>query len=190
MSRLLRIIQLLIQQRNVFTYKSFGWKSWVKKPLQIDGKRNIAVGKNVFVAQGAWLASMPLTGYIPELVIGDRSVIGHYAHIYATKKITIGKDVLIADKVYIADNLHGYEDINIPIKEQPIIQKREVSIGDNTWIGENVCIIGSSIGRGSVIGANSVVTHDIPDYSVAVGSPAKVIKYYDDNLKKWINVNN
>ncbi len=71
---------------------------------------------------------------------------------------------------------------------QGVTQKRDVVIGNGSWIGEHVCIIGASIGRHCVIGANSVVTRDIPDYSVAVGSPAIVIKKYDFNLNKWIKV--
>ena len=93
---------------------------------------------------------------------------------------------MIADKVYISDNLHEYTNVCIPIIEQPIIQKKNVSIGSGSWIGENVCIIGATIGKHCVIGANSVVTHDIPDFSVAVGSPAKIIKRYDFSQNKWV----
>ena len=75
--------------------------------------------------------------------------------------------------------------LEVPIKEQGIIQKKDVYIGDGSWLGENVCVIGASIGQHCVIGANSVVTKDIPDYSVAVGSPAKVIKRYNPETKQW-----
>ncbi|HHQ4611724.1 MULTISPECIES: DapH/DapD/GlmU-related protein [Aeromonas] len=64
-----------------------------------------------------------------------------------------------------------------------------MNIGDNVWIGEGVSIVGASIGRNSVVGANSVVTHDIPEYSVAVGSPARVIKQYNFEMKRWEKVN-
>ena len=84
--------------------------------------------------------------------------------------------------------MHGYEDIETPIKKQPIVQKKEVYIGDGSWLGENVCVIGASIGKHCVIGANSVVTKDIPDYSIAVGSPAKVIKQFDFKENKWVRV--
>lgn len=164
-------------------------KSRISSPLQLDGKNRIFIGKRVVINYKSWLAAMPLTGENVELVIEDGTVIGHFAHIYATKSIRIEKKVLIADKVYISDNLHGYENPEIPIIDQPIVQKKPVIIGEGSWIGENVCIIGATIGKGCVIGANSVVTHDISDYSVAVGSPAKVIKYYDKSSKKWVNVN-
>ena len=68
------------------------------------------------------------------------------------------------------------------------MQKKPVIIGEGSWIGENVCIIGASVGKHCVIGANAVVTKDIPDYCVAVGTPAKIIKKYDTKIKKWIKV--
>jgi acetyltransferase-like isoleucine patch superfamily enzyme len=121
-------------------------------------------------------------------VIGDGSCIGNFNHIYATKSIVIGKNVLTADKVYISDNLHGYEDISLPILHQPIKQIGTVIIGDGSWLGENVCVIGAKIGVNCVIGANSVVTKDIPDYCVAVGSPAKIIKRYCFEKQEWLKV--
>ena len=115
-------------------------------------------------------------------------MIGNFNHIYSTHSIILHKDVLTADKVYISDNIHGYEDINIPIRKQPIVQKKEVEIGEGSWLGENVCVIGAKIGKHCVIGANSVVTKDIPDNCLAVGSPARVIKKYNFEKKEWIKV--
>ena len=99
----------------------------------------------------------------------------------------IGDDVLTANNVYISDNIHCYENITTPVIKQPVKYKRSVEIGSGAWIGENACIIGANVGRNSVIGANAVVTSDIPDYAVAVGIPAKVIKQYDSVQEKWLN---
>ena len=71
------------------------------------------------------------------------------------------------------------------ILNQPIRQNGIVEIGEGSWLGHNACVLGASIGKHCVIGANSVVTHDIPDYSVAVGSPAKIIRRYDSTTKTW-----
>ncbi len=172
-------------------FGSFGICSVIKSPLSIDGGKNIHIGSNVCIQYKTWLASLPLTqigGGNSELLIEDGCILGHFNHIYATKSIILHKDVLTADKVYISDNLHGYEDIMTPIRKQPIVQNRDVEIGEGSWIGENVCILGVHIGKHCVIGANSVVTHDIPDYSVAVGSPAKVIKRYNFEKKQWVKV--
>ncbi len=167
-------------------FKYIGSKSIIYKPLKVNGSNNISIGNNVVIESGTWIAAMPLTNETASLVIDDGAVIGHFNHIYATKNIYIGKNVLTADKVYISDNLHSYENIFLPIIKQPIKQISEVSIGDGAWLGENVCIIGASIGKNCVIGANSVVTKDVKDYSIAVGSPAKIIKRYclEDNIWK------
>jgi acetyltransferase-like isoleucine patch superfamily enzyme len=100
-------------------------------------------------------------------------------------QMNIGKNVIIADKVYISDNLHSFEDINKPIIAQPL-KHMPVTIEDEVWLGENVCVLpGVTIGKHSVIGANSVVTKSIPPYSVAVGSPAKVIKKFNHDTQQW-----
>lgn len=149
--------------------------------------KNIYLENGVIIASNCWLAAKPKTSEngTARLIIKEGSAIGDYAHIYATKEICIDKNVLLANFVYISDNLHGYENINIPVIKQPIIQKNPVHIGEGSWIGEHVSIIGANVGRHCVIGANSVVTRDIPDYSVAVGSPAKVIKQYNFETQKW-----
>jgi len=167
-------------------FKKVGRNIFIYKPLKIQGFKRIEIGDNVIIQYKTWLAAKPLTGRHCQLIIGEDTAIGNFNHIYATHSIKIGKNVLTADKVYISDNLHSYKDINIPIIKQPIKQINEVIIGDGTWIGENVCIIGAHIGKNCVIGANSVVTKDIPDYSVAVGIPAKVIKQYKPDKDNWI----
>lgn len=172
------------------TFKSYNISSIIQSPLQLDGMSNISIGKNVVIQYKTWLAALPLTGCGDcHLEIKDGSIIGHFNHIYATKKVIIEENVLTADKVYISDNMHGYQDINLPIRNQIIMQNNEVIIGTGSWLGENVCILGAKIGRHCVIGANSVVTKDIPDYCVAVGVPAKVIKRYSFDAEKWIKVN-
>lgn len=168
------------------TFQYFGFGSIIIKPLHLDGSSNIKIGKRVIVHYKTWLAALPLTGEKGCLLqIEDGAVIGHFNHIYATKRVVIEENVLTADKVYISDNLHGYEDVNIPIKSQPIIQNREVIIGKGSWLGENVSVLGAKIGKQCVIGANSVVTKDIPDYCIAVGVPAAIIKRYCFDTNKW-----
>ncbi len=168
-------------------FKCFGDKSSILFPLSLDGIENISIGSRVNVAYKTWLAAVPHTGESKcELVIGEGSSIGNFNHIYATKSIVIGKNVWTADKVYISDNLHGYENITMPIIHQPIKQIPTVIIGDGTWLGENVCVIGAKIGKNCVIGANSVVTKNIPDYCVAVGAPAKIIKRYCFEKNEWL----
>ena len=98
------------------------------------------------------------------------------------------KHVLTADNVYITDNLHNYENVEMPIKMQGIKQISTVHIGEGTWIGENACIIGAKVGKNCVVGANAVVTKDIPDYCVVIGAPARIIKRYNLKSTVWEKV--
>lgn len=165
---------------------SIGSHSYIDHPLRIDGANSIFIGNRVSIKYKSWIASKPLTGTgSSKLVFEDGCVIGHFNHIFATKSIVLHKNVLTADRVYISDNLHGYEDIAKPIMRQSIVQNGVVEIGEGSWLGENVCVAGASIGRHCVIGANAVVTHDIPDYCVAVGVPAKIVKKFNFLTNKW-----
>lgn len=167
-------------------FKKIGIKSILVSPLKIQEGKNISIGNNVLIGYKTWLAANPLTGEENcTLEINDGCYIGNFNHIYSTKRIIIEKDVLTADKVYISDNLHNYKDPSLPIIKQPIVQINDVVIGSGSWIGENACILGVTIGKNCVIGANAVVTKDIPNNSVAVGAPAKIIKRYCEVEKQW-----
>jgi acetyltransferase-like isoleucine patch superfamily enzyme len=153
--------------------------------VRVEGKKYISLSKNTIIQRQGWLLALKIDGYDPELIIDEGCSIGDFVHIAAVRNIHIEKDVLIANNVYISDNLHSFKDINTPIIKQNVIFKSNVKIKAGAWIGENVCIIGASVGRNSVIGSSSVVTKDIPDYCVAVGNPAKVIKKYNHLCKEW-----
>lgn len=176
----------------VFNWPFFGKmgrRVFVYSPLRIVGKRNVFIYDDVKIGYKTWLSAVPYTGCENcGLFIGRNSTIGNFNHIISTHSVVIEENVLTADKVYISDNIHGYDNILIPIKNQPIVQKNDVIIGEGSWLGENVCVIGAKIGKHCVIGANSVVTKDIPDYSVAAGSPARVIKRYNFENNRWEKV--
>lgn len=118
--------------------------------------------------------------YNPQLIIGRHVGFGYRCHIGCVEKIVIGNYVLFGSNILITDHNHGrfvQEEKDVPWMHRDLYVKGPVIIEDNVWIGDNVSIMsGVTIGRGSVIGANSVVTNSIPPYSMAVGSPAKVIK--------------
>jgi Acetyltransferase (isoleucine patch superfamily) len=119
--------------------------------------------------------------------IGKGTDIGCRSRISIANHLEIGSYVLTGPNVFITDCDHEYRDITIPIMHQGIVKKdNKVIIKDNAWIGTNVVIIGNvTIGKGSVIGANSVVTKNIPDYCVAVGSPCRIIKRYKAEENDW-----
>lgn len=124
---------------------------------------------------------------VGNVIIGNKTFIGMSNVIIGP--VTIGNNVIFAQNIVVSGLNHGYEDVNIP----PYLQKttsKLITIGDDVWIGAN-CVVtaGTKIGKHCVIGAGSVVTKDIPDFSVAVGNPAKVIKVYDPVSTKWEKVN-
>jgi len=167
-------------------YKNYEFKSIVDRPIEIVGKRFISIGKYIIIRKHSSIFALQNDAeYEPEIAIDDFCSLGVSNHIAAVRKVVLGKYVLTANNVYISDNLHEYENTNTPIMKQPVRFISEVAIGNGTWIGENACIIGATIGKNSVIGANSVVTKDIPDFSVAVGNPAKVIKRYNSKKDTW-----
>jgi acetyltransferase-like isoleucine patch superfamily enzyme len=170
---------------NRFRYKKYEFGAQVLKPLRVNGHEYISIGRNAVVQRYTWLFAAKIDEHEPELIIGEGCAIGDFNHICAVRRVVFGRNVLLANGIYISDNLHGFEDIHTPIMHQPVRFKAEVHIGDGSWIGENVCIIGARIGKNCVIGANSVVTRDVPDYSIAVGSPAKVIKRYNPETGIW-----
>lgn len=179
----IRKIDTLLLKRQ---FHFFGKKSFILSPLRIQGGGYISIGEKVVIHEQAWLAALPLTGLESvSLKIKDGCILGDYNHIYATHSVVIEPNVLTANHVYISDNLHSFEDITQPIHRQPIKQLKDVVIGDGAWLGENVCVIGACVGKHSVVGANSVVTHDIPDFCVAVGAPAYIIKRYNHDTQKW-----
>jgi len=169
-------------------FRRLGKKAYVIRPLKISGMKHISIGDDVIINFNAWLAAQPLDGGACALEIGSGSQIGHFNHIFATKRIKIGAKVLTGDKVYISDNLHRYEDIHCPVLDQGVRQIEPVEIGDGSWIGENAVILGAKIGRHCVVGSNAVVTKDVPDYCVVAGAPAKVIKRYDAVKGTWEKV--
>lgn len=167
-------------------FGAFGRGTKVLRPVGLEGVRNIHLGCDVVVGNQSLLAVKPLEPSISaSLHISSGSRIGRFNHIYATRKIVLEERVLTANGVYISDNRHSYKNPDIPVFEQPITQLNDVTIGKGTWLGQNVCVMGASIGRNCVIGANSVVLSDIPDNSVAVGTPAKIIRRFDVETKEW-----
>lgn len=129
------------------------------------------------------------------LFFGKKCQIGDNVHIVSCRMVKIGDNCLMASNIFISDTSHGnYSKVDISSSpyiapnSRPLYSK-PVVIGDNVWIGENVCILsGSKIGDGCIVGANSVVTKDIPENCIAVGSPAKVIKVWNCELNCWIEV--
>jgi len=132
--------------------------------------------------------NLPFTNvFDPWIEINDGVTIGRFCHITISCGLTIEADVLITEGVLITDSIHGYHDINVPIWKQPMYNKGSIIIKSGSWIGNGARIVGSvTIGKNSVVGANSYVDKDVPDYCIVAGVPAIIVKKYDINTKSWI----
>ena len=164
----------------------------VRYPFYLRGKRHMRVGKGFTAGVGLRLDAFPSDERVC-LTIGERVEVNDYVHIGAVESVTIGNDVLIASKVFISDHNHGtysgqgaHSDPSVPPAERPLAAA-PVVIEDRVWLGEFVCVLpGVKIGAGSVIGAHSVVSRDIPANCIAVGSPARVVKQYCPISRRWV----
>ncbi len=163
-----------------------GGRSIIFKPLTLKNPQNIHIGSEVAIHSHSWLLTMSLPGNPPpKLRIGDGSDIGNFNHITCVNHVEIGAKVLTADGVHISDNSHGYENTSLPIMDQPVHSKGPVVIGSGSWLGENVSVLSCRIGRNCVIGANAVVTKDVPDFCVVAGVPGRVIRQFDPKSATW-----
>lgn len=152
------------------------------KPTTIFNERYISIGSDTLIGPGVALSAGMVAGQEcitnPVVSIGDRCLIGKGSGIVGHFNIEIGNDVWTGHHVYITDQNHGYEDVTRPISRQSQ-PERSVRIGNGSWLGHGSIVLpGVTIGDHVVIGANSVVTHDIPARSVAVGAPARVVRQY------------
>lgn len=155
--------------------------SW--RAYHLKGLEHISVGEQTLLGRHVQLTAwteFKQQHFNPEIIIGNHCYIREGTHITAIGKIQIGNGLLTGTNVLITDNAHGMANrdaLHVCPIERSLSYKGPIVIGDNVWLGNNVCVMGGvSIGQGCIIGANAVVTKEIPPFSVAVGIPAKVIK--------------
>ncbi len=186
-----------IRKVRIKLYYLFAKKNWggygngsiVEKPMFIMGKKNIYIGCNVQIRDGARIEAISEYGeqkLTPVIRIGDNTSIEQRLHMTCANQITIGHDVTISADVLITDNSHGIQSINQNVRLQPL-EVRITEIGDYSFIGAGCKILaGVNIGKNSIVGANSVVTRDVPNYCMVAGVPARILKTFDFDLNKWI----
>jgi acetyltransferase-like isoleucine patch superfamily enzyme len=149
-------------------------------PTAIVNERYIRIGAGTVIGPHVSLSAGMVPGQQcvtdPVVRIGDRCLIGRGSGIVGHLSIELGDDVWTGHHVYITDQNHGYEDLDLPISVQAM-PERPVRIGDGSWLGHGTVVLpGATIGRHVVIGANSVVRGEIPDFCVAAGNPARIIR--------------
>lgn len=173
---------------NTNRLNSGGGGNYIGIDVKFVNRGTVILGRSVIIRP----STRVYAGNSQSLVsFGDGTEIGEHSTISSNNSIVFGNDVLTGPHIFIADHNHAYENPLLPVSKQGVKCNTtdEVVIGDGSWLGTNVVIVGNvHIGKHCVIGANSVVTKDIPDYSVAAGMPAKVIKKYDFEKEEWVRV--
>lgn len=186
----LKVISILKTPSRVFYYywiaeefASCGDNCYFEGFSQLMGQKYISLGNNLYIGKDVvWEIRDNFNGqfFSPCMSIGHDSSFGDGGHITCVNKIQIGNGVRIGRKVFITDNSHGAFDkdqLKMPAHTRPICSKGPVIIEDNVWIGEMSCVMpGVTIGEGTIVAANSVVTKNTPPYCVVAGTPAKIIK--------------
>lgn len=196
MSLLIKVLSNISNKvRNVFLLRKFGKfgkNSLLMKPYMITNPKYIEIGNNVIIRGYSRIEAVVYDGhkyFNPVIKIGEGVQIEQFFHVGACEYVEIGEHVLIAGRVFITDHNHSFEDINKPVSAQGIKSEGRVIIGKNCWLGEGAVILpGVKIGINSIIGANTVVTGNVPDYSIVAGNPGKVIKQFDLVAKTWEKV--
>lgn len=167
-------------------FRSVGTGCYLRSPACVFNPQSIVLGDFVTAEAGLIIeAFVEYAGsrYTPRITIGNRVSFGYHCHVGCIDEVSIGNDVLIASRVFIADHAHGdthsFDPLIAPAKRQ-LQSKGPVRIGSGVWIGEGVVILsGVTIGDFAIIGANSVVTRDVPECAVVAGAPARLIKYME-----------
>lgn len=137
-----------------------------------SGDKGVCLGDDVIISRNC-----VIQGKTGPIHLGNKVDIGCSAILSSTNGIFIGDSVLIAGNCYIGGGRYITDRTDIPMMEQGLFSKGPVVIEDDVWLGAGATVLdGVKIGRGSIIGAGTLVTKDIPEYSVAVGVPAKVVK--------------
>lgn len=176
----------------IFTRLFFPKAKLVCYPVYMRGKESLEYGEGFNIGYGCRFDLINTSK--KTLFIGQNFEAGDYCHFVALNEVIIGDNVLFASKIFVSDTHHGIykgKDCSSPY-EKPndrVLATSSVHIGNNVWIGDNVVILpGSYIGDGCIVGANSVVTGEFGDNSIIAGTPAKVLKVFDMNSRKWEKV--
>jgi acetyltransferase-like isoleucine patch superfamily enzyme len=162
--------------------KSCGKRVRLEFPIRLEEPHRISLGDDVMTHPRVWLNPVCQWAgiqYNGEIIIGNRAKIGYDVQISSAASVVIEEDVAIASRALIVDHIHDPSHIDMPIREAPLSRPEPVRIGKGSFLGVN-CFIGPGvqIGEHAVIAANAVVNKDVPSYCLALGNPARVLRYY------------
>ena len=171
-------------------FGSMGKRCVIIQPISLYNARFIHLGDRVRINYGVRLdAILDKPSRVPELRIGSNVNVEQNVHIICHSRITIGNNVSITGNCAIVDITHPYTDVQDPrpIGQRILDDDSFVEIGEGSFLGFGAVVLPNvRIGKHCVIGANSCVTRSVPDYSVATGNPAIVVRHYDFVSESWV----
>jgi|APFre7841882590_1041340.scaffolds.fasta_scaffold01068_5 acetyltransferase-like isoleucine patch superfamily enzyme len=176
--------------KNRFLFGSYGKDVYIESGVVINRPRFVHVGNHVRIKRNTSINLHPRDKKSKEILLflGDHVIISEGCFISACNRLVIEENVGVSPNVMIIDNSRVLGNVGLPSKEQDL-KIGSVHIGADSWIAYGACILPNvTIGKHCIIGALSVVNKDIPPYSLAVGSPAKVVKRYDFDRGEWVKV--
>jgi len=191
--RLNKVLEVLRRSYHAHTLRKFsklfkkvGVGFSITGKYQIMNPKYISIGDNFFSLHSLRIEAWDTyqgEKFSPEIIIGDNVCMNTDCHIGCINKVVIGNNVLMASRIYISDHSHGKiskEALELPPAKRKLYSRGPVIIEDNVWIGEGVCILpGVTVGKNSIIGANSVVTKSIPPNSIIAGIPAIILQSFE-----------
>ncbi|PUB28502.1 acetyltransferase-like isoleucine patch superfamily enzyme [Elizabethkingia sp. YR214] len=187
-------LEKIKRYRNIFythwikdDFATFGDNSYLERGLRLWNIKYISIGSNVVIRRmsnlSAW-DSYTDKKYSPSIKIGNDCSIGEFFNLSCINEIVLGNNVLIGRWVTVIDHSHGYlneAELQVAPAERDLVSKGKIIIEDNVWIGDKVTICPNvHIHKGAIIGANSVVTHDVEANTIVAGCPARVIKTFNN----------
>lgn len=187
-----KLLRKLFRRKTLPTFGSYGKNNSISYDLSCNNPQNIFIGNNNQI--GSHSHFVVILNYQEQsldgrIVIGDNCLFTGSIRITSAKSITIGNNVLIGPNVSIYDCNHGFDPNKEDYINQPITYK-EVVICNSCFIGERSVILpGVTIGEKAVVGAGSIVTKDVPPFSMVAGNPAKIIKIFNKDINKWVKYN-
>lgn len=167
--------------------KNISKKSFLGRNVQLLGIKNIAIGRNSTIGENSIFTVNDRTLKHITLKVGNNCFIGRNNFFAVGKAIEIGDYCIFGNNCSLMCSDHIFESPLVPYRMSGATTNKIIQIGANCWFGINVSIIGDvKIGHGSIIGANTVITKDIPPFSIVVGNPSKIIKRFNFSTKQWI----
>ena len=183
------LLKFLSKLKLLFHKKDIGKNTYIDKSVHVLGWDSISIGENCIIGENSWLNVNNKLHNFKSVEIEDNCYIGKRVTISSAKKIYIKSYSLIADDCKLLGANHNYDNPLEPYAMTGASDTEIISIGVNVWIGNSTCLVGNlKIGHGSIIGAGSVVTKDIPPFCIAVGNPCRVIKRFNFDKMSWMTI--